>query len=138
MSFHSLTAILIDGQMVGPCSSLTGVQVNRPITKEKAVSACTPSHASFKAPGTTRLATLSNHTSAKSLQVKVRNIRNFSYVLTTNDTSEICLQKSLQRQLLPVTGSVCQAGGHTDDTAIMFIMGKWASRGRRHDITARR
>lgn len=69
---------------------------------------------------------------------KIQKDQNFSYALPTNDTFQICLQKSLQRHLLPVTGSVCQAGGHTDDTAIMFIMAKWASRGRRHDITARR
>lgn len=58
--------------MVGPSSLLTGVQENRPITREKGVSACTRPHTSSRALGMTRPAMMPSLISAKSLKVKLR------------------------------------------------------------------
>lgn len=138
--FFSLTAIPTNGLMVGPSSSLTGVQENRPITREKAVSACTRPHASSRALGTTRPAMMPSLTSARSLKVKLRKAvdKRQTFYIHYKCLSGFSLQKSLQRRRLRATGSVCQAGGRTDVTAISHITEKWVSRGQRRDTSAKR
>uniref|UniRef100_A0A8C2IHI8 C-type lectin domain-containing protein n=1 Tax=Cyprinus carpio TaxID=7962 RepID=A0A8C2IHI8_CYPCA len=49
-----LAAIRTNGPTAGRCSSHTGARGNRPIMREKGVSACMLPHTSSRAPGTTR------------------------------------------------------------------------------------
>lgn len=125
--------------MVGPSSSLTGVQENRPITREKAVSACMHPHTSSRALGMTRPAIMPSLTSARSLKVKLRKAadKHQAFHIHYKRLSGFSLQKSLQRRRLQVTGSVCKAGGRMDVTAILHITEKWVSHGQRRDTSAK-
>ncbi len=93
-----LAATRTHGPTAGRCSSRTGAPGSRPITREKGASACMLLRSSSRAPGTTRPALPPSPTSAKSLKVKLTELRMCFISVTFSHLADAFIQNDRSNQ----------------------------------------